>query len=55
LPLKKITLYQVLQGIAYLHENNVVHRDIKLENILMTDNGQPIIADFDICKDSSSG
>lgn len=31
--LKKIC-YQILQGVNYLHKNRIMHRDLKLENIL---------------------
>ncbi|XP_068726656.1 mitogen-activated protein kinase kinase kinase 1-like [Montipora capricornis] len=38
---------QILQGVAYLHQNQVIHRDIKGANILVDSTGQNIrIADF---------
>ena len=37
---------QVLNGIICLHENNILHRDIKPDNILICDNGKLKIADF---------
>lgn len=41
-------------GIAHIHEKNCVHRDIKLDNILMASDTQPLISDFDICKNIST-
>ncbi len=37
---------QVLEGLIYLHYNNVIHRDIKPQNILVTDSDLVKICDF---------
>ena len=34
----KNILFQILQGLAYMHKYGFFHRDLKPENILMTDN-----------------
>lgn len=39
-------LAQVLQGLAYLHEHDIVHSDIKAANVLITDRGQAKLTDF---------
>jgi eukaryotic-like serine/threonine-protein kinase len=45
-------LLQVLDGLAYAHEEEVVHRDIKPANILMEAKTQrPLISDFGIARE----
>ncbi|KAF8736484.1 hypothetical protein AX14_014467 [Amanita brunnescens Koide BX004] len=36
----------VAQAIEYLHKNNVVHGDIKGANVLIADDGRPLLSDF---------
>ena len=40
----------ICETIAYLHENRVTHLDIKPENILIRENGEPVLIDFGLSK-----
>jgi len=43
----KLALHSPLQGIAYLHDRNIVHRDLKTDNLLLFNNFQKLkICDF---------
>lgn len=43
-------IHGVLRGLAYLHNHGIIHRDIKLENVLWNELGQIKITDFGLCK-----
>ena len=39
---------QVLAGLAYLHDHNIVHCDVQPGNVLMTRDGVPMLSEYDI-------
>uniref|UniRef100_A0A8C9WNM9 non-specific serine/threonine protein kinase n=1 Tax=Scleropages formosus TaxID=113540 RepID=A0A8C9WNM9_SCLFO len=49
-PLQEVEIAAIthgaLQGLAYLHSHNMIHRDVKAGNILLTEPGQVKLGDF---------
>jgi len=40
----------IAQTLDYIHRQNIIHRDVKPANFLMTENGVPMLSDFGIAK-----
>lgn len=51
---KKCIIKQLTQGIKYLHDNWVLHRDIKPDNIFINEKGEIVISDLGIARNFGS-
>lgn len=53
LPLVKSYMWQLLHGLAYCHARRVLHRDLKLQNLLVDRKGSIKLADFGLARSVS--
>lgn len=49
-PQIKCYMMQLLEGLKYLHENHILHRDMKAANLLINNKGILQIADFGLAR-----
>ncbi|KAJ1913738.1 serine/threonine protein kinase, CMGC, CDC2/CDK sub [Mycoemilia scoparia] len=50
IPHIKLYMQQLLEGTAYMHKNNILHRDMKASNLLINNEGRLMIADFGLSR-----
>jgi hypothetical protein len=45
---------KLADGLAHAHERGLLHRDLKPANVLLTDDGQPMLLDFNLAQDAGA-
>jgi serine/threonine protein kinase len=51
-PFLRTVFKKIASAISYIHSKGIVHNDIKLENIFLIDDYEPVLADFGFAKES---
>lgn len=46
---------RLADALAHAHERGILHRDVKPANILLADDGQPMLLDFNLAVNSADG
>jgi len=45
----------LLSALTFLHDNSIIHRDVKTENVMLDSSGNPVLIDFSLAKILTDG
>ncbi len=50
-PVARICIAEIILAIEYLHENNIIYRDLKPSNVVIDEEGHVKLTDFGLAKE----